>query len=110
MMNANIKSLADELKKSFFLRMKVPQDQIDAFVERIISLPEDKKRKALDTVRKAEQAFADLAKTEAHNSQVFLENMGEFRTKTKNKYQKKGKAISSSANLMADLKSKIKKQ
>ena len=43
-MNANIKSLAEELKKSVFLRMKVPQDQIDAFVERIISLPEDKKR------------------------------------------------------------------
>jgi len=90
--------------------MKVPTDQIDAFVERILSLPEDKKKKALDTVKKAEQAFAELARTEANNSKIFLENMDEFRTKTKKKYQKKGKTISSSTNLMEDLKSKIKKQ
>lgn len=90
--------------------MKVPTDQIEAFIERILSLPEDKKKKALEVVRKAEKAFADLASDEAENSKIFLKNIGEFRTKTKEKYQKTGKTLSASTDSIAELKSKIKKQ
>ncbi len=90
--------------------MKIPTDQVDAFVERILSLPEDQKKKALEIVKKAEQAFASLVEEETRNAQAFAVSLEEFRTKTKAKYKKTGKTIGKTADLMAALKSKIKKQ
>ena len=90
--------------------MKVPTDQIDAFVERIASLPENQKRKALKIVEKAEKAFSSLATQEISNTQKFLEKLDRFRIKTKGKYKKTGKTLNKTTNLMANLKSKIKKQ
>lgn len=103
-------TLTKELKKSSLIRMKVPTEQVDTFVERISSLPEDKKRKTLEIVKKAAKAFSSFAAEETRNTQEFLERLSKFRVKTKNKYRKTGKTLNRTADLMASLKSKIKKQ
>ena len=103
-------SLTEELKKSFFIRMKVPADQAEAFIERIVSLPPEKREKALKIVQKAEKAFAEFAEQEAEKAKTFTKTIEEFKNKTTKKYQKKGKTLNKSSGLFSNLKSKIKKQ
>jgi hypothetical protein len=101
-----IKDLTEELKKSAFIRMKVPSDQVEAFIERIISLPEHEREKALEVVRKAEEAFAQFAKSEEKNSKNLLQKIDKFKAKTREKYQKEGQSLKESKTLIQKLKSK----
>lgn len=104
------KTLTDELKKSAFIRMKVPADQVEAFIERIVSLPDYEREKALEVVHKAEKTFAEFAETEAEKANDFVGKIETFRTKTSEKYQKTGETIRKSSKKIINLRKKIKKQ
>lgn len=102
--------LKEELQRSFLIKMKVPADQADTFVEKLLALPEDKREKALETVRKAENAFIHLIDSEIEKTQTFLAKIEEFHAKTKQKYEAKLATLMSAKSAMQALKSKVKKQ
>lgn len=102
--------LKEELQRSFLIKMKVPTDQVDTFVEKLLALPEDKREKALETIRKAEGTFIHLIDDEIKKTEAFLVKIEEFHSKTKQKYEAKLSVLISAKSAMQALKSKVKKQ
>jgi len=90
--------------------MKVPAQQAENFVEKLLSLPADKREKALETVRKAEETFIHLIDHEIEKTQDFLTKIEEFHQKTKQKYESKLSALVSAKSAIQALRSKVKKQ
>ena len=110
MQTQTAQNLKEELQRSFLIKMKVPAAQAETFVEKLLSLPADKREQALETVRKAEETFVHLIDHEIEKTKDFLEKMEVFHQKTKQKYEEKLSTLVSAKSAMQALKSKVKKQ
>jgi len=102
-------NLESALRKSFFLRMKIPGSKIDSFISKIMSLPEEQKIKSVSLIIEAEKKSQDFIDQQIKNSQEFLDKIPAFTKKTKEKYQTKKQDMHASKTSLKELKSKIKK-
>jgi len=97
-----------QLLSSDFLNLRLPPLKVEAMVEKILKLPEEKQKEALAVIMNGNQAVSDFANKQEKNAQSFIKKLINFKDKTVKKHKTAGKKLKQSTSLLDSLKSKIK--